>query len=175
MILEEMINDPEVYFALQERGAHGSKSGRTDTGAGDRAVAEKVRVCGVDQLRPSIAHITEALRAGGWKDGATLEAFVGVDTHDDAPGRDFSLKGALAEARIRGLAEQPNAEAADAAFHDERIPDEAVTFQVEGERHVGGSRWIVAVVRYLSDGMAVSGPAELATELRAAGINVTEV
>jgi hypothetical protein len=175
MILEEMIDDPDVFFALQERGAHGGKNGRSDTGVGDRAVAEKTRVCGLDKLRPCIQHVIDALRAGGWKDDGQLEAFVGPDAHSEAPGRDFSLKGALAEARIRAAAAEPNSEAAIAAFHDSNIPEEAVTFVVEGERHQGGKRWVVAVVQYLSDGTAANGPTELAAELRAAGIGVTEV
>ena len=113
MILEEMINDPEVYFsALEERGrSGGGHSGRTDTGAGDRAVAEKTRISGLDQLRPMLTHLNDALRAGGWDDSVPLEATVGADTHDEAPGRDWSLRGAVAEARIVAKAAKPDAPA----------------------------------------------------------------
>ncbi len=173
MILEEMINDPEVFFALEERGGHSGKNGRTDTGAGDRAVAEKTRISGLDQLRPLLAHLPDALRAGGWKDGTELTATVGPDTHDEAPGRDFSLKGAVAQAIVRAPADSPDAKAAEQSFHDEDTPEEAVFFQQEAERHPDGNRWIVAVIRYISDGMATDGATELAAELRAVGVTVT--
>ncbi len=170
MILEEMINDPEVYFsALEERGrSSGGHSGRTDTGVGDRAIAEKTRISGLDQLRPMLTHLNDALRAGGWDDSAPLEATVGPDTHDEAPGRDWSLKGAVAEARITARADKPDAEAAEAALHDSRTPEGAVMFEsAEGA--------VVAYIRYISDGMAVDGTKELGAELRAVGIQVTEV
>ena len=170
MILEEMINDPEVYFsALEERGrSGGGHSGRTDTGAGDRAVAEKTRISGLDQLRPMLTHLNDALRAGGWDDSVPLEATVGADTHDEAPGRDWSLKGAVAEARIVAKAAKPDASAAEAALHDTRTPENAVMF--ETEEHA-----VVVYLRSISDGMAVDGTKELGAELRAVGVQVTEV
>ena len=170
MILEEMINDPEVYFsALEERGrSGGGHSGRTDTGAGDRAVAEKTRISGLDQLRPMLTHLNDALRAGGWDDSVPLEATVGADTHDEAPGRDWSLKGAVAEARIVARAAKPNAGAAEAALHDTRTPENAVMFETEENA-------VVVYIRYISDGMAVDGTKELGAELRAVGVQVTEV
>ena len=170
MILEEMINDPEVYFsALEERGrSGGGHSGRTDTGVGDRAVAEKTRISGLDQLRPMLTHLNDALRAGGWDDSVPLEATVGADTHDEAPGRDWSLKGAVAEARIVARAAKPNAGAAEAALHDTRTPENAVMFETEENA-------VVVYIRYISDGMAVDGTKELGAELRAVGVQVTEV
>lgn len=170
MILEEMINDPEVYFsALEERGrSGGGHSGRTDTGAGDRAVAEKTRISGLAQLRPMLTHLNDALRAGGWDDSVPLEATVGADTHDEAPGRDWSLKGAVAEARIVARAAKPNAGAAEAALHDTRTPENAVMFETEENA-------VVVYIRYISDGMAVDGTKELGAELRAVGVQVTEV
>lgn len=170
MILEEMINDPEVYFsALEERGrSGGGHSGRTDTGAGDRAVAEKTRISGLDQLRPMLTHLNDALRAGGWDDSVPLEATVGADTHDEAPGRDWSLKGAVAEARIVAKAAKPDAGAAEAALHDTRTPENAVMFETEENA-------VVVYIRYISDGMAVDGTKELGAELRAVGVQVTEV
>lgn len=170
MILEEMINDPEVYFsALEERGrSGGGHSGRTDTGAGDRAVAEKTRISGLDQLRPMLTHLNDALRAGGWDDSVPLEATVGADTHDEAPGRDWSLRGAVAEARIVAKAAKPDAGAAEAALHDTRTPENAVMFETEENA-------VVVYIRYISDGMAVDGTKELGAELRAVGVQVTEV
>ena len=170
MILEEMINDPEVYFsALEERGrSGGGHSGRTDTGAGDRAVAEKTRISGLDQLRQMLTHLNDALRAGGWDDSVPLEATVGADTHDEAPGRDWSLKGAVAEARIVAKAAKPDAGAAEAALHDTRTPENAVMFETEENA-------VVVYIRYISDGMAVDGTKELGAELRAVGVQVTEV
>ena len=170
MILEEMINDPEVYFsALEERGrSGGGHSGRTDTGVGDRAVAEKTRISGLDQLRPMLTHLNDALRAGGWDDSVPLEATVGADTHDEAPGRDWSLKGAVAEARIVAKAAKPDASAAEAALHDTRTPENAVMFETEENA-------VVVYIRYISDGMAVDGTKELGAELRAVGVQVTEV
>ena len=170
MILEEMINDPEVYFsALEERGrSGGGHSGRTDTGVGDRAVAEKTRISGLDQLRPMLTHLNDALRAGGWDDSVPLEATVGADTHDEAPGRDWSLKGAVAEARIVAKAAKPDAGAAEAALHDTRTPENAVMFETEENA-------VVVYIRYISDGMAVDGTKELGAELRAVGVQVTEV
>ena len=170
MILEEMINDPEVYFsALEERGrSGGGHSGRTDTGAGDRAVAEKARISGLDQLRPMLTHLNDALRAGGWDDTVALEATVGQDTHDEAPGRDWSLKGAVAKARIVAKASKPDPEAAEAALHDSRTPESAVMFEAEEGA-------VVVYIRYISDGMAVDGTKELGAELRAVGVQVTEV
>ena len=170
MILEEMINDPEVYFsALEERGrSGGGHSGRTDTGAGDRAVAEKTRISGLDQLRPMLTHLNDALRAGGWDDSVPLEATVGADTHDETPGRDWSLKGAVAEARIVAKAAKPDAGAAEAALHDTRTPENAVMFETEENA-------VVVHIRYISDGMAVDGTKELGAELRAVGVQVTEV
>lgn len=170
MILEEMINDPEVYFsALEERGrSGGGHSGRTDTGAGDRAVAEKTRISGLDQLRPMLTHLNDALRAGGWDDSVPLEATVGADTHDEAPGRDWSLKGAVAEARIVAKAAKPDAGAAEAALHDTRTPENAVMFETKENA-------VVVYIRYISDGMAVDGTKELGAELRAVGVQVTEV
>lgn len=166
MILEEMIDDPEVFFALEERGGgHGGKGGRTDTGAGDRAVAERTRISGTDQLRPILSHLPDALRAGGWAE-APLTATVGADAHDEAPGRDWSLKGAVAQAEIYAKAEKPDAEAAEAAMHDSRTPGDAVFFETRGE-------YLVATVRYISDGMATSGSQELAVELRSCGVEVT--
>lgn len=170
MILEEMINDPEVYFsALEERGrSGGGHSGRTDTGVGDRAVAEKTRISGLDQLRPMLTHLNDALRAGGWDDSVPLEATVGADTHDEAPGRDWSLKGAVAEARIVAKAAKPDAGAAEVALHDTRTPENAVMFETEENA-------VVVYIRYISDGMAVDGTKELGAELRAVGVQVTEV
>ena len=170
MILEEMINDPEVYFsALEERGrSGGGHSGRTDTGVGDRAVAEKTRISGLDQLRPMLTHLNDALRAGGWDDSVPLEATVGADTHDEAPGRDWSLRGAVAEARIVAKAAKPDAGAAEAALHDTRTPENAVMFETEENA-------VVVYIRYISDGMAVDGTKELGAELRAVGVQVTEV
>lgn len=170
MILEEMINDPEVYFsALEERGrSGGGHSGRTDTGAGDRAVAEKTRISGLDQLRPMLTHLNDALRAGGWDDSVPLEATVGADTHDEAPGRDWSLKGAVAKARIVAKAAKPDAGAAEAALHDTRTPENAVMFETKENA-------VVVYIRYISDGMAVDGTKELGAELRAVGVQVTEV
>ena len=170
MILEEMINDPEVYFsALEERGrSGGGHSGRTDTGVGDRAVAEKTRISGLDQLRPMLTHLNDALRAGGWDDSVPLEATVGADTHDEAPGRDWSLRGAVAEARIVAKAAKPDASAAEAALHDTRTPENAVMFETEENA-------VVVYIRYISDGMAVDGTKELGAELRAVGVQVTEV
>ena len=170
MILEEMINDPEVYFsALEERGrSGGGHSGRTDTGAGDRAVAEKTRISGLDQLRPMLTHLNDALRAGGWDDSVPLEATVGADTHDEAPGRGWSLRGAVAEARIVAKAAKPDAGAAEAALHDTRTPENAVMFETEENA-------VVVYIRYISDGMAVDGTKELGAELRAVGVQVTEV
>ena len=170
MILEEMINDPEVYFsALEERGrSGGGHSGRTDTGVGDRAVAEKTRISGLDQLRPMLTHLNDALRAGGWDDSVPLEATVGAGTHDEAPGRDWSLKGAVAEARIVAKAAKPDAGAAEAALHDTRTPENAVMFETEENA-------VVVYIRYISDGMAVDGTKELGAELRAVGVQVTEV
>ena len=170
MILEEMINDPEVYFsALEERGrSGGGHNGRTDTGAGDRAVAEKTRISGLDQLRPMLTHLNDALRAGGWDDSVPLEATVGADTHDEAPGRDWSLKGAVAEARIVAKADKPDAGAAEAALHDTRTPENAVMFETKENA-------VVVYIRYISDGMAVDGTKELGAELRAVGVQVTEV
>lgn len=170
MILEEMINDPEVYFsALEERGrSGGGHSGRTDTGVGDRAVAQKTRISGLDQLRPMLTHLNDALRAGGWDDSVPLEATVGADTHDEAPGRDWSLRGAVAEARIVAKAAKPDAGAAEAALHDTRTPENAVMFETEENA-------VVVYIRYISDGMAVDGTKELGAELRAVGVQVTEV
>ena len=170
MILEELINDPEVYFsALEERGrSGGGHSGRTDTGAGDRAVAEKTRISGLDQLRPMLTHLNDALRAGGWDDSVPLEATVGADTHDEAPGRDWSLKGAVAEARIVAKAAKPNAGAAEAALHDTRTPENAVMFETKENA-------VVVYIRYISDGMAVDGTKELGADLLAVGVQVTEV
>ena len=170
MILEEMINDPEVYFsALEERGrSGGGHSGRTDSGGGDRAVAEKTRISGLDQLRPMLTHLNDALRAGGWDDSVPLEATVGADTHDEAPGRDWSLKGAVAEARIVAKAAKPDAGAAEAALHDTRTPENAVMFETKENA-------VVVHIRYISDGMAVDGTKELGAELRAVGVQVTEV
>ena len=166
---QEFADDPEVFFSLEERGgSHGSKGGRTDTGAGDRAVAEKTRISGLDQLRPMLTHIPDALRAGGWDDGKQLSAAVGPDTHDEAPGRDWSLKGAIAEARITAPASKPDAEAAEAALHDSNTPEDAVFFEEEPGH-------VVAVIRYISDGFAANASSELVVELRAAGYTVTEV
>ena len=167
MILEEMIDDPEIFFSLQERGGgHGGKGGRTDTGAGDRAIAEKTRISGTDQLRPVLSHLPDALRAGGW-DGSQLTAVVGADKHDEAPGRDWSLKGAISQAEITAAGDKPNAEMAEGAFHDSKTPEDAVFFEVRGG-------CLVATIRYMSDGVATSGIQELAVELRHAGIDVTE-
>jgi hypothetical protein len=167
MILEEMIDDPEVYFAIQERGGgHGGKGGRSDTGAGDRAIAERTRISGVDQLRPILSHLPDALRAGGWED-SQLTAIVGADTHDDAPGRDWSLKGAVSQAEIFAKAEKPDADAAESAMHDSKTPEGAVLFEVR-------QGCVVATIRYISDGMATSGSQELAVELRSCGIEVSE-
>jgi hypothetical protein len=167
MILDEMNDDPEIFFALQERGGgHGGKGGRSDTGAGDRAVAERTRISGVDQLRPILAHLPDALRAGGWEE-SQLTATVGADSHDEAPGRDWSLKGAVSQAEIFAKADKPNAEAAEAAMHDSKTPEEAVFFESR-------NGCVVAVIRYISDGMATSGSQELAVELRSCGIEVTE-
>lgn len=162
---ESFANDPDLFFSLEERGAHGGKSGRADMGIGDRAVATSTRIAGLDKLRPLLGHLGEALRAGGWN-GESLEAVVDQDSHDEAPGREFALKGAIAQAAIRAPSPRPDAGAAEAALYDDDSPDEAVTFAAsEGA--------IVCTIRYISDGVATSGANELANELRAVGMNVT--
>lgn len=167
-ILEEFADDPELLFALQERGRSGGHSGRTDTGAGDRAVAEKTRISGLDQLRPVLTHLPDALRTGGWDESKAIIASIGADTHDEAPGRDWSLRGAIAEARIVAQCHgTPDPQAAEAAFHDPNTSEDAVFFEANGNE-------LVAYVRYISDGYAANAASELAVELRAIGYTVTE-
>ena len=175
MISDDIIHeDVELFFSLEERGIHTGKSGRTDTGAGDRAVAERTRVSGLDQLRPLLSHLPDALRAGGWDPQKGLTAIVGPDTHDEAPGRDWSLKGAVAEARVFAETDgrPADAEAAAATLHDPNTAERAVFFDAFAERHQGGKRAVMATIRYISDGMATDGAAELAAELRAVGVTV---
>ena len=168
-ILEEFADDPDMLFSLQERGRSGGHGGRTDTGAGDRAVAERTRISGLDQLRPMLSHLPDAMRAGGWDDKHQISATVGPDTHDDAPGRDWSLRGAIAEAKLTvPVHGTPDHEAAEAALHDTGTSEEAVFFEAEG-----GS--LIVYIRYISDGFAANAAAELAVELRGAGYTVTEV
>lgn len=168
-ILEDFADDPDVLFSLQERGRSGGHSGRTDTGAGDRAVAERSRISGLDQLRPMLAHLPDAMRAGGWDDKQQISGTVGPDTHDDAPGRDWSLRGAIAEVKLTVPTHgTPDPDAAEAALHDTGTSEEAVFFEAEG-----GS--LIVYIRYISDGFAVNAVSELAVELRAAGHTVTEV
>ena len=168
-LLEEFADDPEILFSLQERGRSGGHGGRTDTGAGDRAVAERSRISGLDQLRPMLTHLPDAMRAGGWDEKHAVGVTVGPDTHDDAPGRDWSLRGAIAEAKMTvPVHGTPDHDAAEAALHDTGTSEEAVFFESEG-----GS--LIVYIRYISDGFAANASSELAVELRAAGYTVTEV
>ena len=168
-ILEEFADDPDVLFSLQERGRSGGHSGRTDTGAGDRAVAERTRISGLDQLRPMLTHLPDAMRAGGWDEKREVGATVGPDTHDDAPGRDWSLRGAIAEAKLTvPVHGTPDHDAAEAALHDTGTSEEAVFFEVEDCR-------LITYIRYISDGFAANAAAELAVEMRGAGYTVTEI
>jgi hypothetical protein len=94
---------------------------------------------------------------------------VGPDIHDEAPGRDWSLRGAIAEAKLTvPVHGTPDHDAAEAALHDTGTSEEAVFFESEG-----GS--LIVYIRYISDGFAANASSELAVELRAAGYTVTEV
>jgi hypothetical protein len=116
-----------------------------------------------------LVHLPDALRAGGWDDKQQIGVTVGPDTHDDAPGRDWSLRGAIAEAKLTvPVHGTPDRDAAEAALHDTGTSEEAVFFEVEDCR-------LITYIRYISDGFAANAAAELAVEMRGAGYTVTEI
>lgn len=167
MTTDSLMEDAEIYFAaLHERGRGGRSNGMSDTGTGDRATAERGRVGGHDRVVAAIGHVRDALRAGGWDGSSPLSATVTTGDHD-AAGREWSLRGALADATVVAAADRPDADAADAAFHDEGVPDGAVSFSA-------GEGSVSARVAYISDGSASRAVGELAGVLRAAGIQTSE-
>jgi hypothetical protein len=167
-VQEEFVDDLELYFALDERGgAHSSRHGMADTGAGDRAIASKSRIGGADALRSLIPHINEAFRAGGWDGSTAIMAVVTDDSHDQASGREWSLRGAIAFAVLSAPADKPDPDAAEQAFHDDKTPAEAIEFKA-------ANRCITVELSYLSDGTGAPGYVEMANILRSNGITVTE-
>jgi hypothetical protein len=174
----EHADDPEIFFAIQEKGSHGHGNGKADVGVGDRALAGKTRICGQDQLIPMLRHLMDALRAGGWKDGAPLTVRITQGDHDGVNGREWSLRDAIAEAWVKaevrpeGGEGQANPELAKGALFDSDLPDEAVTFGSLTCRHVGSAGWLTATLRYLSDGSAASGQEELMNAMRTAGFDI---
>lgn len=167
---QEFVSDLELYLALDERGgAHSSRHGMADAGAGagDRAIASKSRIGGADALRSLIPHINEALRAGGWDGSTAIMAVVTNDNHDQASGREWSLRGAIAFAVLSAPADKPDPDAAEQAFHDDKTPAEAIEFKA-------ANRCITVELSYLSDGTGAPGYVEMANILRSNGITVTE-
>ena len=166
--LYELADDPDVFFSdiLTERGHGGASKGHTDVGVGDRALAAQSRIGGLDQLRPLLSHLQDAMRAGGWESG-DVTATVRQDTHDDAPGRDWSLRGALAEAEVRAPTESPCATDADAALHYRNLPHDAVLFE-------DGEDCLIVRIQYMSDGMGKGAVPEMAAAMHDAGMRVTE-
>ena len=165
---QEFVSDLELFLALDERGgAHSSRHGMVDVGAGDRAIAGKSRIGGADALRSLIPHISEAFRAGGWDGSTAITAVVTDDNHDQAPGREWSLRGAIAFAVLSAPADKPDPDAAEQAFHDDKTPAEAIEFKA-------ANRCITVELSYLSDGTGAPGYVEMANILRSNGITVTE-
>lgn len=165
---QEFCDDPEIFFSLEERGgAHSSRHGTADTGVGDRAIAGKSRIGGADALRALVPHLNDALREGGWDGSAAVTAVVTADNHDQASGREWSLRGAIAFAVLSAPAEKPDADKVEQAFHDDKTPAEAIEFK-------NGDRCIQVELSYLSDGTGAPGYVEMANILRSNGIVVTE-
>lgn len=161
--LKELSGDPELFFAMQERG-HGTgvhAGGALD--AGERMIAAKTRISGADQLRLAVARLPDVFRAGGWN-GSDPVTFAIDATPDHAnAGRAWTLRGAISDATLYVPVEKADPSAAETTVNGiPELPDAAVEFRSDDSH-------LIMDVRYLSDGQASSGDRELRGALVAIG------
>ena len=165
--MEYLSEDIDIAI-LVEKGAHGtSNHGITDTGAGDRAVASKYRIGGLDQLKNLLAALPNAIRGVGGK-AEGLSARVTNSAHESNSGRTWSLRNALASFYIDiKVDKDTDITTAKSLLVSTGVSDDSISMSKHDDI-------LKMKFDYLSDGHASNAVDEVRDALTSSGINVVE-
>jgi hypothetical protein len=168
LILSEFTSDLELYFNLQEAVVIGGVfQGNFDiNGISQRTESGKDRISGLDQLEPTIIHIYNACREGGWVDGDKVYSDFSENSYDSGlDSNEYAIRNSIAKTKIYFSTKNPNAELAQQTFYDKNLPKNSILFE-------NGHNELIVTVRYLSDGTSRNAKYELIELLREYGVEI---
>ncbi len=139
---------------LVEAIYHSTHPGDTsNTGIGDRVVASGERINGVVYLEKLLLQMRDAFRAGGWNGSGSLH-FRNEDSQHSVSGREWALRGAIANVVIYANVDSPSPENTYIALSKLRLPEGSIKVTANGAK-------LEVEIQYLSSGVASNAINEL--------------
>lgn len=149
--------DVDMAICLAEYGTEVSITKHRQE-AGERANAALDRITGSD-VNGLLDDLPDAMMAAGWDPGGALMRYRVVSGDHSNPGREWVLRGALADARITAtIGGNVDPELVLGVLRANQFPEDAIRVDAAP----GG---VTVTVRYLASGPGADGVAELEAQL----------